>query len=253
MEIVNSINGKTFLKINKIDTAEKAYLLGFIAADAAINNRNTVEISLMLQDLEVLKFLSNILNSRITIDNTLNKVTKRFPRCRTSKVIKDITTFIKSYKKEDRNLPIVSKHLIKYLVLGFFDADGCITWGIRKDRNRVWQKVSFTSSYSLLVPIQKILLSINISTIIRPKSKEKCYILEFANKKDVLHFYDWLYEDTNFIILKRKYNNFNALRLKLGEFGETTLNSTIPSRAIDHSIEGVETSGEKLVSLNNHN
>ena len=42
MEIVNSINGKTFLKINKIDTAEKAYLLGFIAADAAIDSRNKI-------------------------------------------------------------------------------------------------------------------------------------------------------------------------------------------------------------------
>ena len=53
------------------------------------------------------------------------------------------------------------------------------------------------------------------------------------------------------LLLKRKYKKYNALRLELGEFGETIKDDTIPSRADDHSSEGVETTGGKMGSLNN--
>ena len=118
-------------------------------------------------------------------------------------------------------MPIVKHDLIRYLVLGFFDGDGCITWGRRKDRNRIWQNVSFTSSFSLLEPVQKILESIGISSSIKPKGTDKCFVLKISSKTDVLKFCDWLYGDGEFVILKRKFDVFRALRLELGEFGET--------------------------------
>ena len=45
-------------------------------------------------------------------------------------------TFITEKLKKGRNLPITSKKLEPYLLQGFFDAEGCITWGYRADRNR---------------------------------------------------------------------------------------------------------------------
>ena len=42
-------------------------------------------------------------------------------------------------------------------------------------------------------------------------------MLEFANKRDVIKFYNLVYSDKEFIILRRKYN---ALRLELEENGE---------------------------------
>ena len=69
--------------------------------------------------------------------------------------------------------------------------------------------------------------------------------------------------DGNFVILnngikvnkllltKDNIKNY-ALRLELDEFGETILMNTIPSRALTHVKEGVETTGEKMDSLNNH-
>ena len=112
----------------------------------------------------------------------------------------------------------------RYLLLGFFDADGCITWGRRKDRNRIWQKVSFTSQLHLLEGVQKMLYSnIGISSTIRPKSDEECYIIEISNKEDVLKFINYIYpENDKFIILQRKYLKANALRLELEEFGGNT-------------------------------
>lgn len=210
---------------NKIDTKEKAYALGFILADGDINPKNIVEISVEKNDKEVAEFISNIIESNIIIDNTFNKEKRRFPRVRALRKINDILKFTSGRLKKDRHYPRVRKDLERYLLLGFFDADGCITWGIRKDRNRIWQKVSFTSQLHLLEGVQKMLYNeIGISSTIRPKSKENCYVIEFSNKKDVLKFINYIYpkEEDKFIVLQRKYLKANVLRLELEEFGGTT-------------------------------
>lgn len=241
----------TSIKINKIDSKEIAYIIGFIAADAYIDSKLCIEMSVCLNDIEILEFISNILDCNLKIDKTLDLKTRRFPRVRIQKQISNIELFLGGKLKSERSLPIVQKELNKYLILGFFDGDGCITWGKRKDRDKLWHKISFTSSLSLLTTVQKILFKfLNISTIIRPKKNENCFVLEFTNINDIIKFTDWIYEDKSFIVLKRKFNKSNALRLELGEFGET-VNNTTPSRAVDHSIEGVETTGGKKDFLNN--
>lgn len=209
---------------NKIDTKEKAYALGFILADSDITPKNIVEISVEKNDKEIIDFISNIIESNVSIDNTFNKEKRRFPRVRTSRKVNDILKFTGSRLKKERHYPRVRKDLERYLLLGFFDADGCITWGKRKDRNRIWQKVSFTSQLHLLEGVQKMLYNnIGISSTIRPKSNEDCYIIEFSNKEDVLKFINYIYpKDDDFIILQRKYLKANVLRLELEEFGGNT-------------------------------
>ena len=88
----------------------------------------------------------------------------------------------------------------------------------------MWQKVSFTSQLKLLEGIQKLLYNIGISSTIRPKSNEDCYVITFSNKDDVLKFINYIYpKDDNFFILERKYLKANALRLELEEFGGNTI------------------------------
>ena len=211
-------------KFEKIDTIEKAYALGFILADGSINEKNIVELSIEKNDIQILDFITKVIGSNINIDNTLNIKARRFPRVRTTRKISDILKFTGGRLKEERHYPRVRKDLERYLLLGFFDADGCITWGIRKDRNRIWQKVCFTSQLHLLEGIQQMLYNnIGISSTIRPKSNENCYVIEFANKDDVLKFINYIYpKDDDFIILQRKYLKANALRLELEEFGGNT-------------------------------
>lgn len=208
-------------KFGKIDSKEKAYLLGFVLADSYVSKNNSVEISVSMQDKEVVEYLSKILNSNVQYDNTFDKKTKRFPRARTIKKIEDITKFIGGTKKEERHFPIVNEKYAKYLLQGLFDADGCITWGVRKDKNRLWHKISITSQLNILVGVQNFLnKTLGISTVVRPKSSEKCFIIEFANREDVIKFLNYIYSD-NYIVLKRKYFKSKALRLELGEFGES--------------------------------
>lgn len=233
-----------------INTKEKAYIVGYTLADGYISN-NTIEYGCALKDKEILEFISKQLGSKVIEDKYLNKKAKRFPRARITignkKLVKDINKF---GKKENKTFPHISKELEHYMLLGFFDGDGCITYGRRKDRNRIWQKVSFTGSYKLLAAIQKLLYKLEITSSLRPKSNENCFVLEMSSKKDVIKIMDYIYGKRDLIVLHRKFNKYNALRLEWEEFGETT-KSTTPSRAKDHSLEGVETTGEKMSSLNN--
>lgn len=230
---INKYNLNEFMKyqphkenynFEKIDTKEKAYTLGFILADGSISLKNSVEIGVEKNDVQILNFIAEIIGSNISIDNNFNKEKRRFPRARTSRKINDILKFTGGRLKEERHYPRVRKDLERYLLLGFFDADGCITWGRRKDRNRIWQKVSFTSQLHLLEGVQKMLYNnIGISSTIRPKSDENCYIIEFSNRDDVLKFINYIYpENDKFIVLQRKYLKANALRLELEEFGGNT-------------------------------
>jgi len=208
--------------IDKIDSKEKAYMLGFILADGAINN-NIVEISVSLQDKELAIMFAKLLETNYQVDMTFIKKNRRFPRVRLSRKIIGLSTLLNGEKKVDRTVPRIRKDLEVYLLRGIFDADGCITWGYRKDRNRLWHKVSFTSSLKILTSVQNILYKIGIATIVRPKSGgEKCFVLEFSNKKDINTFYEYIYQDKSYIPLKRKFSKYNALRLELGGFRGST-------------------------------
>ena len=207
-------------RFNKIDSKEKAYALGFILADAAITETNT-EVAVAIKDKCVVEFIANIVNGNVIYSNKFNKKTRVFPKARMIKRIVDITKFTGGMSKVDRHYPRIREDLERYLIQGLFDSDGCITWGRRKDKNRIWQKVSFTSQLKILEGVQQYLLKkLNISTIVRPKSNEKCYVLEFANCSDVLKFCEHIYPNEDFIILNRKYLKYKALRLELEENGE---------------------------------
>lgn len=210
-------------KFEKIDTKEKAYSLGFILADSSITKTNT-EISVAIKDKCVVEFISSIINGNVICSNKFDKKVRVFPKARLIKKITDILKFTGGMAKADRHYPRVREDFERYLIQGLFDADGCISWGRRKDKNRIWQKISFTSQLKILEGVQQYLIKkLNISTVIRPKGKENCYILEFANLLDVLKFCEHIYPNEDFIILKRKYLKYKALRLELEENGEGTI------------------------------
>lgn len=237
---------------NTIDTKEKAYILGYTLADGYINN-STIEYGCEIADKEILDFISSEIGAKVQEDLVCNPKQRRFPRARITignKFLVNDINKLSGGTKENKTFPRIKKELERYMLLGFFDGDGCLTWGYRKDRNRIWQKVNFTGSYKLLFAIQKHLTKLGIVSALRPKSNENCFVLELSSKKDVLQVLSYIYGKEDLIVLRRKYNKYNALRLELGEFEETIRNTT-SSQATDHSVEGVETTGGKMSFLNN--
>ena len=210
---------------NKINSKEKAYTLGFLLGDCSIDKRGHIICSITLKDKELLYHFSNWIGCNVIERNITNIKTKTFPQATIHIGEKEIINSIKKLfggrLKVDRHIPIISKEYEPYLVQGFFDAEGCITWGYRKDRNRLWKKITFTSQLKMLIGIQSILEKQGIVSVIHPKSKTKCYVLELSQKtNNILKTLDYIYSDNNFIILKRKYEKAQALRLELGENGE---------------------------------
>lgn len=235
-----------------IDTKEKAYILGYCLADGYISDKS-VEFGCALEDKEILDFISKEFGAKVQTDTYFNKKSRRFPRARINignpKIVKTFNKYCG--QKEEKTFPRIKKELQHYMLLGFFDGDGCLTFGHRKDRDRVWQKVNFTGSYKLLYSIQKSLEKANITSSLRPKQDENCFVIELSSKDAVLKVLKYIYGEEDLIVLHRKYKKYVALRLELGENEETTQMSTISCQAVSHETEGVETIGEKMDSLNN--
>ena len=216
---------------NKIDTPKKAYIIGYTIADGYITDK-CVEYASCIADKEILYFVQSVIGGPcVREDYTLVPAKRRYPRARYTIFNKNIVVDFNKHcsSKKEKHVPIVRKDLKKYLLLGYFDGNGCLTWGRRKDRNRLWCKVMFVGQLKSLVGIQKIIEEeCNIPSVIRPKGNENAYCLEFSNRKNVLAFCEYIFSDL--IVLHRKYKKYCALRLELGEFGETP---ATPSEASD--------------------
>lgn len=204
---------------NSIDTKEKAYIFGFLSGDGDYNKCGAMTISIKLEDRCILDFICSKINTKIRISKRLNRKTKTFPKVRCTIGSKEIISNLKKYGifdfKENRVFKRVNENLDRYFLQGFFDAEGCITWGRRDKINRLWQKVNFTSSYNLLNGIKSMLDDYNILTDIHKKGQENCYDITFCDLDRVIKFFKIIYPDDSFIILDRKYQNWIKLKNEL--------------------------------------
>lgn len=220
----------SFMEI--VDTKEKAYVLGFILGDGCVIENESVIINLCTDDKEVLEFIANVINANVKHHNVTNKKSRIFPHVTITKKIPHILKHFGGRLKEDRHFPRIKDSLMQYMLLGFFDADGHVTCGRRKDRNRFWQMIGFTHHLKCLTGLQQFLLKkLDISTVVAPKTGENAFVIRFGNKSNVLKFINYIYQDKDFVVLRRKYTKCNAVRLELGEFGESSDNrdNTEPS------------------------
>lgn len=195
----------------KIDTIEKAYVLGFILGDSHLSDR-VLEITIAISDKEVLEIISSEIGGNIHDTFTSDKKRRIFPRTRllinNKALIRDVGMLFSGRLKQERHIPIISKDLEPYLLKGFFDAEGCVSFGIRKDRNKLWHRIQFSSQLNMLMGIQNILLKhYNIATRIYPKYEERCYIMDLCNKNNVIKFCEKIPR----IGLKRKNNKLDKL------------------------------------------
>lgn len=204
---------KDFFEV--IDTEEKAYWLGFIAADGNITKKNylnkqyRLRIQLAEKDKEHLeKFNKSIegnLNIRLSIRQQLYKnEVKEYKKCEIyvdcTKIVNDLEdkgiyenkSLILDFSK---NIPF---ELYRHYIRGYFDGDGSFSYNKK------------TSDYRFRLYGTKKLLTVvkdYFNHEVKITKQKNIYRLSYGGRQLVKRILDHLYFDAT-IYLERKYNKF---------------------------------------------
>lgn len=204
-----------------IDTEEKAYWLGFLAADGWIskneqNNAGVTGIELQYGDINHLKKFNKAIGGNY-------QITDRWRPCLLSKdkdkknhvcVIRifSITMYnalvalgFSSNKSYDFQVPVIKNELIKHFLRGYFDGDGCLTF-----TNKSFHVGFITASPQLNEDIKQIIIKNEFQVFEQQYVNDfdtKMYRIEISTSEGKARFLDWIYKDAS-IYLDRKYKKY---------------------------------------------
>lgn len=193
----------------EIDSHEKAYWIGFIAADGSVNSqKNLLSIGLAIKDLEHLKLFRKDLesDSKIFTYDSLIKG-KKHKCCKLTIYSKQIVNDLKSHNivpnKSDilefsQNIP---KQYVSSYLLGIIDGDGCFSLG--KDKQ---VRLNLISSYNIVHSIQEILkVHCQISGTIHEEKRSKgMFYFSCGGNKQMTKLYKYLYQSPRFLERKKR-------------------------------------------------
>ena len=204
-----------------IDSEEKAYWLGFIAADGCVyKNKQSyrLQINLKGSDIDHLKKFQKAICSDYKI--TEKKVGKAQSNTCQLKInsTKMCNDLIKNNIIERKSIifepPILNKNLMSHFIRGYFDGDGWITSYKRKDSNGYRNEVGIIGG--------KKALNYFIDFLPKGFSKYEKYkddkIIQISGSsiKTISETYNYLYENAT-IFLDRKKNVFENIMSRFTE------------------------------------
>lgn len=199
---------------DEIDTKEKAYWLGFLAADGCNHNNQRISLRLGIADFNHLVKFADFLgypSSHIQIinanpSNLCNIATRSKHFCNALKkhgVVHRKTTIVK--------MPNLSNNLIKYWIAGYMDGDGCISVDKRGS-------ISIGIASASIVVIEDIIKHLSnkfsfakkniTSSLGKKKANSQMYSVKWNGPK-AIKIINYLYDDLNDLALERKYSNTN--------------------------------------------
>lgn len=220
------INDRTF-RLNifeKITSDTQAYLVGYLLGDGIYckgSHKRQARMGISSSDIGVIEKIKEIftpdtsLDSRIPINDKRNIKSNKL----SNKIIFS-SKFSESFKKfgilelkENRTYTNISKKYMPALIKGLIDADGAISYGKRKDRNRIWSYVSIThSSITMLSKLQSFLeKELGVSSSIKPKGTEKCYVFKISSLENCLKLLKYISTYSGEVSIKRKNESASTL------------------------------------------
>lgn len=201
-----------------IDSFEKAYWLGLLYADGAIQDEG-FSIRLGLIDKEhVEKFQQAIgaVNNKIgeVTDNRFSHPCKiYYVAVKSQKMYKDLFALGCTPRKSltINSIPDIQKEFILSFIRGYFDGDGSIC---QSGKNKMW-KISFTGTKNFLENIQReIETKVKIS---KGPNNAKDYVFQITGKYQLKRILDYLYKDSVVETrLNRKYAKYLTFLNELG-------------------------------------
>lgn len=203
-------------------TKEAVYLLGYLWADGSFYriNNNGAKIRLSIQFIDGLNILKHINKtgdwSKCYQDRSKNGWQNQIEfSCHS----RDIYNFIAGFNYLNRELgtnimSVIPPLLQHYWYLGFIDGDGCWYYGCKKtyytrqmiitsSLNQNWDFMinKFTELGCNNIYIKKVIKTKNSSSYIR-----------ISNYKSLIAFGEYIYQDTSFCGLNRKYVKYNTIK-----------------------------------------
>lgn len=210
--IKQNYNNKYFEDIN---SEQKAYWLGFIAADGCVYNTCLV-FNLGIEDKKHLQKFQECIGSNYNLkyikeDNKIfGDYIYNYRAYSLNIRSKNMTTDLKKHgitncKTHTVCIPNINNNLIKHFIRGYFDGDGCF---FNKDNKF---KVHFVGNKKMLLGIKNYLennININKNSITPVK---KVFQLQYAKKDQVISILNFLYEDATIWLDRKKEKFLEAL------------------------------------------
>lgn len=193
---------------DRIDTPNKAYILGFLYADGYNDEKNgSIKIGLQSSDVCVLDFISKEINCENKYECRENLLrlqinSKHMSRSLSLLGCHQRKTFTLKFPIEEQ----VPKELLFHFIRGYFDGDGCAYKLKRQNSIRI----SFSGCRKFLEKVN-LFLHLHINVTLKKLSdlnkNPLSATLEYNKHNDVLKLYHYLYSDADFF-LQRKFQKF---------------------------------------------
>lgn len=201
-----------------IDTEEKAYWLGFIAADGCVyKNSNAWRLQINLQGADK-KHLEKFQNSIKSDYKISEKNIKNSSVCQlkvNSKIMcMDLIKLgIVERKSLEVKFPNIKKELVHHFIRGYFDGDGNIKNFYDKN-NRHRYNFNIVGGIDMLNSInERLPCKIELYKL---KRNNEIFSLETTMKNKLIQIYDFLYKDAT-IYLSRKKDIYDNLMSRFTE------------------------------------
>lgn len=216
---------------DNIDTPEKAYWLGYIAADGCIrkvrNNKtntseNRLKFCISIQDKDHLCIFRDSICPELKIKDHityLKATNKYYQGCsltvyNTHIVNSLLALGIEQNKSTKEKMPLLKKEFQRAFILGYFDGDGCFSYW-SSALNGLQYEVTIVGSETIVNQIGDIIKeAIGLEKHIRQDGKIYTLVYTLNNATQLM---EWLYKE-NIPFLQRKFNKYKEyLQLKEGD------------------------------------
>ncbi len=195
-----------------IDCQEKAYWLGFFAADGYNHrSRGCIEFRLHKQDREILEKFKSYIKSNNPIGLYKNTY------CNLSLYSQHLCNKLAEYglgqaKTYTLQLPKLEDSLMQHFIRGYYDGDGCFSVIKRSDRKNINSRIyqfNITGMEAPLLIIQQYIVD-NANAVKNSLKKRKSTVavtIHYSGKIVCKRILDYLYNNAN-IYLQRKYDKY---------------------------------------------
>ena len=185
---------------DSINTANKAYLLGFLYADGCVNKNNVISFTVHQKDREILEMYVSELRATNQITYIPNKPHVRIAFCSKHMCDTLIDLGCGHNKTNSLSFPNIPKEYIYDFIRGFMDGDGSIS--ITKRNYHKYISLSFTGTKEMMNELKLLFEVDNLVSFYR-----NAYALHIGKTKDVMRILNKIYNNAE-LYLTRKFDKY---------------------------------------------